>query len=69
MKAIAVVLIAIGLVGLIWGGVTWTQREEVLDIGPVEVTREERETLPIPPIVGGICIVAGVLILVAGGRR
>jgi hypothetical protein len=68
MRAIAIVLIALGLVGLIYGGITWTQREKVVDFGPVEVTRNERKSVPLPPIVGGVCLVAGVLLLI-GGRR
>ena len=66
MKVLAVVLIAIGLVGLIYGGVTWTRREKVLDIGPVQVTREQEKSVPVPPIVGGICLVAGVVLLIKG---
>ena len=69
MRVLGFVLIVIGLIGLIYGGITWTQREEVLDVGPIEVSREERETIPLPPIVGGVCLVAGVLIVVADGRR
>jgi hypothetical protein len=69
MKILGVLLVAIGLVALIWGGVSWTQREEVLDLGAIEVERTERESVPIPPIVGGVCLVAGVLLLVRGGRR
>jgi hypothetical protein len=66
VRAIAVLLIALGLVGLIWGGISWTQREKVVDLGPIEVTQEEREGVPVPPLVGGICLVAGVLLLMRG---
>ena len=69
MRILGFVLIVIGLIGLIYGGITWTQREEVLDLGPIEVSRQERETIPLPPIVGGVCLVAGVLMIVADGRR
>lgn len=69
MRIFGFVLIVIGLIGLIYGGITWTQREEVLDLGPIEVSRQERETIPLPPIVGGVCLVAGVLLIVAEGRR
>jgi hypothetical protein len=64
MKILGVLLIALGLVGLIYGGVTWTRREKVLDIGPVQVTRDHEKSLPMPPIVGGICLVAGVVLVV-----
>jgi hypothetical protein len=69
MRILGFALIVIGLIGLIYGGITWTQREEVLDVGPLEVSRQERETIPLPPIVGGVCLAAGVLLVVAGGRR
>jgi hypothetical protein len=69
MRVFGFVLIVVGLIGLIYGGVTWTQREKVLDLGPVEVTRQERESIPLPPIAGGVCLVAGVLLVLADGRR
>lgn len=66
MKILAILLVAVGLVGLIYGGVTWTRHEKVLDIGPVEVTRSQEKSVPVPPIVGGVCLVAGVVLLVKG---
>lgn len=68
MKAIAIALIALGLVGLLWGGISWTQREKVVDLGSIEITRDERKSVPLPPIIGGVCLVAGVLLLI-GGRK
>ena len=69
MRIIGFVLIVIGLIGLIYGGITWTQRKEVVDLGPIEITSQERETLPVPPILGAVCLTGGVLLVVAGGRR
>jgi hypothetical protein len=66
MKVIAIVLVVIGLVGLIYGGISWTQREKVVDIGPVQVTRDRDRYLPVSPLVGGICLVAGVVLLMKG---
>ena len=68
MKAVGIVLIVLGLVGLLYGGLTWTRREKVVDLGPIEVTQEQHKSIPVPPVVGGICLVAGVLLLV-GSRR
>jgi hypothetical protein len=64
-----IVLIAIGLVGLLWGGLSWTREKTVVDIGPVDVRAQERETIPVSPIVGGIALVAGIVLLVVPGRR
>jgi hypothetical protein len=69
MKVIGVVLIVLGVIGLAYGGITWTRRDKVIDLGPVEVTSEKRESIPLPPIAGGICLVVGAALLLAGGRR
>jgi len=69
VKLIGIVLTVLGLIGLLYGGISWTQREKVVDLGPVEVTRENRESIPLPPIAGGLLLVAGVVLLVAGNRR
>lgn len=59
-----VILIVIGLVGLLWGGISWTHEKTIVDIGPIEAKAQERETIPLPPIVGGIALVAGIVLLV-----
>jgi hypothetical protein len=64
-----IVLIVIGLIGLIWGGVSWTDEKTVLDIGPFEARAQERETIPVPPLVGGIALVSGIVLLVLPARR
>lgn len=69
MKGLGVVLIVLGIVGLAYGGFTWTTREKVVDLGPVEVTQNKTKSLPLPPIAGGICLVAGVILLVGTGKR
>jgi uncharacterized membrane protein YidH (DUF202 family) len=69
VRALGFVLIIIGLIALIYGGITWTQREEVLDFGPFEVATQERRTLPLPPVIGAVCLAGGIVLVVAGGRR
>jgi len=68
-RVAGVVLIVIGLIGLIWGGISWTEEKTIVDIGPIEATAQERETIPVPPIVGGIALVAGIVLLVVPGRK
>ena len=62
-QVIGTLLIVIGLVSLLLGGFSWTREKTVLDIGPIEATRRERETLPIPPVVGGLLLASGVVLL------
>jgi hypothetical protein len=69
VKVIAVLLIVLGLVALAYGGITMTTRDKIVDLGPVEVTQEEQHRLPLPPIVGGVAVAAGIIMLVAGARK
>ena len=59
MRILGVLLIVLGLAGLLYGGFTWTRREKVVDLGPVEVTNEHTKSLPLPPLVGGTARAAG----------
>jgi len=68
-QLIGIVLVIVGLVSLIWGGISWTRETTVVDIGPIEARTQERETLPLPPILGGIALAGGVLLLVTSRRR
>ena len=68
MKAIGIVLVALGIVGLIYGGVSWTQRDKVIDAGPIEITKNETKSIPLPPIAGAILLVAGVVVLMRGNK-
>jgi len=65
---VGIVCIIAGVIGLIYGGITYTKKRETVDIGPIEVTATEKETLPIGPIAGGILLIAGVA-LVVGTKR
>jgi UDP-N-acetylmuramyl pentapeptide phosphotransferase/UDP-N-acetylglucosamine-1-phosphate transferase len=64
-----VVLIVIGLIGLLWGGFSWTETKTIVDIGPIEAQTKEQKTIPITPIVGGLALVAGIVLLVVPGRK
>jgi len=66
---IAIVLIAIGVVSLAYQGITYTTREKVLEVGPIKATKEKKRTIPLPPILGGLALAGGVVLLVAGARR
>jgi hypothetical protein len=69
VRIIGVLLILIGLVALATGGLTYTRREKVIDIGPIEATAERRNRIPLPPILGGAALAAGVVILIATARK
>ena len=64
-----VVLTAIGVIALLYGGFSYTKREKILDVGPIEATTERRETIAVPPILGGLAVAGGVALLFVGARR
>jgi hypothetical protein len=68
-RIVGTILVVIGIVALIWGGISWTREETVVDLGPLEAKTETRETIPLPPLVGGIALVAGIVLLVVPSRR
>jgi hypothetical protein len=67
-KIVGMVLIVLGVIGLAWGGFTYTTREKVLDIGPIHATREKTHDVPLPPIAGAVALIGGVVLLVAGKK-
>jgi drug/metabolite transporter (DMT)-like permease len=66
---VGVVLIILGIVGLAFGGFSFTHREKVIDLGPIQASADEKESLPIPPILGALAIVGGVVLLATSARR
>jgi len=66
---IAVALIVLGIVALGYQGFTYTTKEKVVDLGPLEVTSETTKTFTLPPVVGIIALAGGVVMLVIGRRR
>jgi len=65
---IAIVLIAVGVVAFTYQGITYTTREKVVDLGPIQMTADKTKTLPLPPILGAIALVGGIVLLVVGKR-
>lgn len=68
-RILGLVLVVVGLIALLWGGISWTHQETVLDAGPIEIKADERERIPLPPALGAVSLIAGVLLLVLPDRR
>ncbi len=68
-RIVGLALVVIGVVALLWGGVFWTERDTVLDAGPLQVTTDKREGVRIPPILGGAALLAGILLVVLPDRK
>ena len=71
MKAttlVGVLLIVLGIVGLVYPRINYTTREKIVDLGPIEATKETKKSIPLPPILGGLSLAGGIVLLVAAGK-
>ena len=68
LMLIGIALIALGLIALAYQGITYTTREKVVDLGPIKITADMEKTVPLSPILGGLALVGGVVLVVAGSR-
>ena len=66
---VGIVLIAIGIIALAYGGFSYTKREKIIDAGPLQVSADREKTVPFPPILGGICLVGGIILVLVGNKK
>lgn len=72
MKAaslVGIILIILGIVSLAYQGITYTTHKKVLDIGPLQATKEEHKTIPLPPILGGVSLLGGIILMATAARK
>ena len=69
ITVIGIVLLILGALALAYQGINYTRQEKVLDIGPIHATAEKHERIPLPPIVGGLALAGGIVLLIAGTRQ
>jgi hypothetical protein len=68
-RTIGIILIVLGIVAFVFQGISYTTKEKVLDIGPLKVTKEERNTIPLPPVLGALALLGGIGLVALGGRK
>lgn len=69
MTIVGIILIALGVIGLIYGGITYTSSKDVVDLGPIEIQVDEKKEIPMPPILGAAAVAIGAAMIVMGRRR
>jgi hypothetical protein len=69
MKVIGFVLVVLGVLALVYGGISYNRQRTVLDVGPFKATATEQKNIPLSPIVGGIALVGGIILLVVPRKR
>ena len=69
MKTIGIVLVVLGVLALVYGGISYNKNRTVLQVGSMNVTATEHKSVPVPAVVGVIALVGGVALVVVGKRR
>lgn len=65
---LGIALAVIGLIALAYQGLTYTTQKKVVDVGPIQATKEEHHTIPLPPIFGALALVSGIVLVVTDKR-
>ena len=66
---VGIALIVLGVVAFAYQGITYTSREKVIDIGPIHATADTEKTIPLSPLVGGLALVSGIVLVVLGAKK
>lgn len=66
---VAILLITLGIVAFAYQGITYKTGETAIDLGPLQVTTEKTRTIPLPPILGAIALIGGIMLLVVKTKR
>lgn len=69
MRLLGIILIVAGVAALVYGGITYTRRRDTVHVGPFSATVRQKETVAIPPIVGGAALAIGVVLVMVGGKK
>jgi uncharacterized membrane protein len=66
---VGIALIVLGVVALAYQGITYTTREKIIDIGPIHATAETQKTIPLSPLLGGLALAGGIVLVVVGNKK
>jgi len=69
LTLVGIALILLGIVAFAYQGITYTSREKIIDIGPIQATAETKKTIPLSPLVGGAALVGGIVLVVVGAKK
>jgi hypothetical protein len=66
---LGIILIVVGIAAFAYQGITFTTREKVVDLGPIQMTADRSRTIPLTPVVGAIALIGGIALLVTGSKK
>ncbi len=69
MKLLGIILVVLGVLALVYQGIQYTSREKILEIGSIKLSADTKKTIPLPPIVGGVSLIAGIALILADRRK
>jgi len=69
ISVVGVILIVLGVAALAYQGFSYTTEKKAVDLGPIQIDKKEHHTVPLPPVLGGVAIVGGIVLVVLGGKK
>ena len=66
---VGIVLIVLGILAFAYQGITYTSREKIIDIGPIQATADTQKTIPLSPLLGGLVLAGGIVLVVVGAKK
>jgi len=66
---VGIALIVLGIVAFAYQGITYTSREKIIDIGPIQATADTQKTIPLPPLLGGLVLAGGIVLVLVGAKK
>jgi hypothetical protein len=64
-----IALVVLGALALAYQGINYTRQKDVIDLGSIHVTTETQERIPLPPVLGGVALAGGIVLLAMGARK
>ena len=69
LTIVGIILIAIGIIALAYGGFSFTTSEKVAEVGPLKLEKDKTRSVPMPPVLGGLALIGGIVLVVVGARK
>ena len=69
LMIVGIILIAIGVIALAYGGFSFTTSEKVAEVGPLKLEKDKTRSVPMPPVLGGLALIGGIVLVVVGARK
>jgi len=66
---VGIALILLGIVAFAYQGISYTSREKVIDVGPLQASIDTKKTIPLSPLLGGLVLVGGIVLVVVGTKK